>query len=230
VDAAGEIAFDVGSANPAAAAIAPPPGWAASREGAAMQAEVTVDLDRVVAWLKPCTSDANLLGTFGVRAAGAFVHQLDVDDLSGRAAGWFVARDTHLFDDTIGRIPGLSLVSHDRTVGGVTVTDVSVPMGPKFSYARTPTSVTAAIGDGLIDAIVGGHAAPATRLLHLELHPHALSEETWQKILEAPMLGLDNPAHRTRTLHRLLRWDLGQIDLDATPGVLVLTAHGRVHR
>ena len=165
-----------------------------------------------------------------MRAAGAFVHQLDLDDFSGRAAGWFVGRDTHLFDDAIGSIPGLSLVSHERTVAGVRVTDVSVPMGPKFSFARGATSVTAAIGEGLIDAIVGGRAAPATRLAHLEIHPYGLPDATWEQILKLPILGIDNPAHRTRTLRRLRRWDLGEIDLDASPGVLVLTAHGRVHR
>jgi hypothetical protein len=230
VDATGEIALELAGADPSAAAVAPPPGWATAREGAPLQAEWTADLDRVAAWLAPCYPDARGLSSFGVRAAAAFVQQLDVDDLSGRAAAWFVGHDTRVFDEAVGRIPGLSLVSHDRTVAGVGVTDVSVPMGPKFSYARTRTSVTAAIGDGLIDAIVGGRAAPATRLMHLELHPHGLSDETWQKIFEVRLLGLDNPAHRTRTLRRLLRWDLGQIDLDASPGMLVLTAHGRVHR
>ena len=51
VDATGEIAIEIAGADPSKAALAPPPGWATAREGAAIQAEWTADLDRVAAWL-----------------------------------------------------------------------------------------------------------------------------------------------------------------------------------
>jgi hypothetical protein len=232
LDESGSITVELAGADPSSAALALPPGWIAAREGAPVQAEWTLDVDRVAAWLAPCSPQtARNLTDLGLRGGAAFVDTLDPDAMTGRGALWFVGHDTHLFDDVLDHIPGLSLVSHDRTVAGVAVTDVSAPMLPAFSFARSPTSVTLAIGAKLIDAILTGSAAPATHLAHLELHPNALPEAAWQKIFAAvPMLVPADDAFRAKTLRRLRRWDLARVDLDASPGVLVLTAHGRVHR
>ena len=232
-DETGAITVELAGADPSAAALAPPPGWAAAREGAPVQAELTVDLDRLAAWIEPCSKGmAREVAWVGVRGGAAFVDELDPDAMTGRGALWFVAHDTRLFDDVLDRIPGISLVSHSRTVAGVGVTDVSPPMLPSFSFARTPTSVTVAVGEHLIDAIVARSAAPAraTRLAHLELHPYALPDAAWQKIFAAvPILVSADDAFRAATLRRLRRWDVASVDLDAGPGVLVLTAHGHVH-
>jgi len=230
-DENGAISVELAGADPSSAALATPPGWAAAREGAPVQAEVTLDLDRLAAWLAPCSPElASEITRPGVRGGAVFVDELDVDARTGRGAMWFVGHDTHLFDDVLDHIPGLSLLSHDRTVAGVGVTDVSAPMLPSFSFARTPTSVTLAIGEHLIDQILAGSAARATRLVHLELHPYALPDAAWHELFEAaPILVSADDSFRAATLRRLRRWDVARVDLDAGPGVLVLTAHGHVH-
>ena len=227
--ASGAIAIEVAGTGPADAAIATPPGWTAARDTAAIAAEWTADLPRVTKLVTACDpEDARDLASLPVTAAGAFVKDIDLGDLSGHAAVWFTGHDTRLFDDVIGQVPGLSLASHDRTVGTAHVTDVSVPLMPHFSYARTATSVVAAIGGGVIDQIVSGTAPAVKSLAHVEVHPWALSVDTWDQILKQG-LNVDVDARRQRTIRRLRRWDLARLDVVATPGAIVITGVGHLH-
>jgi len=223
-DATASITLEL-DGNAAASTLAPPPGWAKARQGAAIAAEWNLDLDRVAKLGAACELE---LPSMPVRAGGLFVHTLDLDKLEGTGAAWAAARDPRMFDELLDQIPGLSLGSHKRTVGGVTVVDVSMPMIPSFSYVKSATLIMVASGGGLIDALLTGAPPKTTTLAHVELRPWALPDDVWDQLLRYG-LHVDSDTNRKQWIRRIHRWDSGSIDLEAKPGALVLTARGRVH-
>jgi len=228
-DTTAAIAVEVTGTGPADAIIAGPAGWARARGDAAMQAEWNVDLDKVGALIAPCdASTARDLTSQGVLAVRAFVQALDIKDLSGRGAVFLAAHDNHLAEQALDNIPGLSLASRHRKVGAADVVDVSMPMIPSFSYAMTSTTTTAAVGEHLIDQVLGdGRAVRDATLAHVELHPWAFTPEVWDTLLEAA--GAGGKDRRARFVRRMRRWDLQRLDVSAASGAVIITAHGHAH-
>jgi hypothetical protein len=227
-DASGMLAVHVPGTAAADAVLASPAGWAAARKDAPIQVEWNADVDRLAGVARACGGGGGDLASVPVRAGGLFLQALDLSGPSGRGAGWAVMRDPSMFDKMLHQIPGIGLASHHRQVGTTDVVDVSMPMVPKFSYAVAASTIIVAAGAGVIDQVVG--AGPPTRgavLGHLEIHPYGLSPDVWDTALEGA--GIARRTARQRTLRRLQRWDVGQIDVVAEPGAIVVTGHGHRH-
>ncbi|MCE9573773.1 MAG: hypothetical protein K8W52_11520 [Deltaproteobacteria bacterium] len=224
-DARGSIAVELAGGIPADATFAAPAGWATARDQAPLQAEWGIDLDRVVPRLLAC--DAGLgreLARLPVKAGRAYVHSLDLDDLDGRGAAWVATREPRMVADMLDEIPARSLAEHKRTAHGVPVVDVSVPMLPKFSYVLGQGTFLGAAGGGEIDRVIGDGTTQPAALARIAVAPQAWPVELWDELFKAA--GLSREGARGRTIARLRRWTLGEIELSTTATGVILTAHG----
>ncbi len=224
-DARGSIAVELTGGVAPDAIFAAPAGWVAARAGAPLQVEWALDLDRVVPRLLAC--DASLgreVAQLPVKAGRGYLHAIDLDDLDGRGAAWVATRDPRLVADMLDEIPGRSLAERKRTAHGVAVVDVSVPMLPPFSYVLGAGTFLGAAGGGEIDRVIGDGTTATIALARLAVAPQAWPVETWDELLRAA--GLSREGARGRTIARLRRWTLGELELTATASGVVLTAHG----
>lgn len=224
-DARGSIAVEIAGGVPADATFAAPAGWAQAREGAPVQAELGIDLDRLVPRVSACERGLGRdLAELGVKAGRGYVHSIDIDDLSGRGAAWVATRNPRMISDLLDEIPARSLAEHKRAVHGVQVVDVSVPMLPKFSYVLGQGTFLGAASAGEIDRVIGdGTTAPAA-LARLVIAPQAWPADTWDELLKVAGFGRDGA--RGRMITRLRHWALGELELTSTATGVILTAHG----
>lgn len=161
----------------------PPPGYAEYRDGAALSVDWSVDLDlaeRVRAAVDcpgldrpivdPVHEMTGFAGPLGWHLAAT---ALDPDDLSGAAAVHLVLADPGLIEAQLESIPARSLFERTRRVAGVPVKVLSVPGLPSIGYRLDRDRFTLALGDGVLEVVLGPGQAPfpAGELGRFELRP-----------------------------------------------------------
>ena len=214
------LSFDLGDSAAAMQShvLAPPPGWGAVAQGAAVSAQWNLDLAAVAAWWQPCAAamslDANPLEQYGVRAARAIVLSFDPDAKSGAGA---VALD--LSSGTL-IAPYVAKATHfasDRTFGPYKGHHVSIPFVAKFDYVFDDKLAIAAMGDGVMDRIAAGTPAATPPVFAVSVAPAGMSKEAWTWLLE--QAGAPAPA---RLVERLAAWQEAhaQVTLEGTSLIL----------
>jgi hypothetical protein len=163
-----------------------PAGYYGFREESALSVDVAVDL----AWLERARAAAGCplfdrpivdplaaaLGG-GIRSYHLAARDLDVERLAGHLALYLTLTDRRGIARQLDQIPGRSWLERKRTIAGTEVRVLGgIPGLPSFSYRLTDADFTAAIGDGVMERVLG-EAAPgagADELFALALSPGRL--------------------------------------------------------
>lgn len=230
-DVRGAVVLEVGAAidRIRSLALPIPAGWVKARAEAPIQLDLGVDMHAVSRAFEPCTDEdlARELNLEEIRGGRAFVHALDLERMTGRAAAVFELVNPRFLDETIdgmiGRIPGISLMSKKRKVSGVAYTEVEVPSFPAFAYGTSSATGFAAIGGLLTVVLDGGIVAGGDELAHLAILPRAWPTATWDSLLREV---IHREEARADTIRRLHTWARGEVSVTAEGRALVLTAHG----
>ncbi|MBA3820657.1 MAG: hypothetical protein H0X17_17325 [Deltaproteobacteria bacterium] len=223
----GRLAFDLG---PAAAAISHatlpvPEGWAAATAQVPLAAQWNLDLTAVRTTIEPCARalDVGLVRAeqLGVRAGRAFLRTFDPDDRSGSGAVALDLAHQRFFASQLDDIPLRSALERKRQFGPHAGRTLTIPMFLTIDYVLTDALALAAVGDGLLTAIVGtGGGAPGP-VFAVDVQPLGLTAEAWTGLLE--LAGVRNAK---RVVERLLRWRAAHLALTVDGTRLVLTAAG----
>lgn len=223
------LAFDIGTASSTIAkALAPvPEGWTAAARGAAIAVQWNADLGAFRDWFAPCSKllgwDLGSLQVYGVRSGRAMLHELDLDEPSGRGAIALELAHRRYFASQLDQIPLRSRLESRRTFGPHDGKRLSIPFGPELDYVLTDQLALAAMGSNLLAQVVGtGKLAPGP-ILALHVAPHAWTEDTWRSALK--LVGNDH-LFGERFLKLLLRWREGHFMLALDGTRVVLTANG----
>jgi hypothetical protein len=228
-----------------AGAIGPPalPGLRGYRASAGVHLSLALDLD----WLSGAIRGAGcrlappfgdplaaFTGRAGARAYHLAAQDLDVEDLSGRLMAHLALRDPRFFEDQLDAIPGRRFLERKRQVAGVEVRVLdSLPGVPTVAYRLTADSLLAAVGDGMIGALLGaGPEAPAGReVASAGLFPGRLPKLGHLLGLAAGSLGLWNgQAHGEAAARRLRRYEWIGGDVVLEGDRLVLSAAMRLRK
>ncbi len=223
----GRVTFELGAAASgiAAAVLPDPPGWAAASANAPIAAQWNIDLARFAAWVSPCAGalsasrDLDDLRKTGVRSARLFVSALDIANTSGAGAVSLDVSSTHLVTELLDKIPMRSTIERDRTWHGVAGHHIGIPFGPAVDYVLDDKHALAAMGDGVIDAVLAPSGAPVTPLVQLDITPGGLSRQVWEQLASNLPLG-------RMFLATLSAWHDGHVTLALEGTTLVLEARG----
>lgn len=211
------LTVDVGNAAPGIAAqlVAPPPGWAAASDRAAIGAQWNLDLRSVADWLSPCVAKVDdrgrivagidlrqILDGYGVRTARAIVHAIDPDDRSGRGALSLDLTHRQFFAQLLEQVPMRSKFEKDRTYGVYNGKHLSVPFVATADYVLDDHVFLAAMGDGFLQQVGSGTPPAGTpSVFAIDLIPSGLSVEDWAWLFDQ----IDVPAPQ-RLAQRMQSW------------------------
>jgi hypothetical protein len=220
----GRITLELGAAASgiAAAVLPDPPGWAAASANAP---KWNIDLARFAAWVSPCagaigaSGDLEHLRKTGVRSARVFVSALDLSNTTGSGAISLELSSPQLVATYLDKIPMRSTIERDRTWHGVAGHHIGIPFGPTIDYVLDDKHAIAAVGDGVIDAVLAPSGAPATPLVQLDITPGGLSRQVWEQLASNLPLG-------RMFLATLSAWHDGHLTLALEGTTLVLEARG----
>jgi hypothetical protein len=207
--------------------LAAAPGWYGVRNGAPLQLDVGLDVGAVMQKIGRCIPMDRKMSDLGLRTVHVAAHEF-AGGIPSKAGAYVDLVDDRGVRALLDQIPLLSHFSNHRKVGSDDVEDVSIPMVPDFSYSLTTKRGVAAVGSGVIDAILSGQGtAPAGELFHLDVHPNQVPDDAWNLIFEN-VLDVHSDEHEA-TLAALKKWD--DIALDATldQDELVITLSGTRH-
>lgn len=225
--ASGTLAFEIG---PSAAAIARalmpvPEGWAEVAGKAPIAAQWNLDAAVMRAALDPCarTLDIELddFERFGVRSARVLLRSLDPDDRSGTGAVALDLAHKRALAGYLDDIPLRSTLERRRTFGPHAGYSLSIPTMFSLDYVLTDTLALAAVGDGLLTAIVGRGATVPGPVFSVDIMPGGLTPEAWAVILEVAGL-----PHSHATIERLRQWRDAHVAVTIDGSRLVLRAWG----
>lgn len=223
------LAFDVGPASAAIAKLlAPvPEGWNAAARGAAIAVQWNADVNAFRSWFAPCSKLAGWelggLEAYGVRSGRAMLHELDLDEPSGRGAIALELAHQRFFAAQLDDIPLRSRLESRRTFGPHQGKQLSIPFGPKLDYVLTDQLALAGMGPSLLAQVVGsGKVAPGP-IAALDVAPQAWSQDAWRSVLR---LAGNDALFGDRFLKLLMRWREGHFALALDGTRVVLTANG----
>jgi hypothetical protein len=230
--AAGKVGLRVAVSPPwtseiAKHVVAPPPGWSAVADAAAVAVAWNVDLVDVIDTVGSCapvTFNWFMIGRrlheLHVRAARAAVQSFDPDDPM-KASG-AVALDLAgpspigaVLDD----IPLRAQLERDRNFGGYAGKRIAIPLGPTLDYVLTDRIALAAVGDGLLDRMVAPTAARPAPLLAFDARPSMLSTAAWRWIFQRADL-----RYAQKIAEEIVRWKRVHIAIAVVNHELVLDA------
>jgi hypothetical protein len=200
-----------------------PAGWADARKGAPLQLEVGIDVRAIARAFSPC-ADEDLAGNMDSEAPSSgrlFVHEIDIDDMKGKGAAAVELSDPGLVARALDDVPGISLMRKRRKVAGAEVTDVNVPMLPRFSYAQVGATTVVSVSSA-IDALLAFGPA-GDEVARFEILPRAWPVETWDALLRE-VVGREDA--RADTIRRLRAWSRGFVSASVEGRAVVLFAHG----
>lgn len=221
------VALDVGAAAQtlARATLPVPEGWAAAAARVPLAVQWNLDLPYVRQATAPCARtlgiDLSALDAIGVRTARALLRSFDPDDRSGTGAVALDLAHERYFAARLDDIPLRSALERKRQFGPLAGRSLAVPMFLTIDYVLTDTLALAAVGDGLLAAIVGQGGSQPGPVFALDVQPLGLSREAWEALLEL----VDAP-HARRVVERLLAWREARISLAIDGSRLVLAASG----
>ena len=223
----GRITFELGTAaaRVAAAVLPDPPGWMAVATSAPLAAQWNVDLGRVLGWLAPCAGvlDARRelaeLRDTGVLSARAFVQSLDLASTSGVGAVSLDLSSTKQVVGLLDEIPLRSTLERDRTWSGVAGHHLGIPFGPTIDYVLDEHRALAAMGDGVIDAVLAPGRGQPTPLFQLDVTPSGLPRKVWEMLFHR----FDLPQ---KMLGVFTSWHDGHLALTLDGTALVFEARG----
>lgn len=221
----GRLALDLG---PAAAAVAQavvpvPEGFAAAAAQAPLVAQWNLDLGAVRGWLAPCLraggADLRVLDQVGVRSGRAVLQAFDPDDKRGAGAILLELAHQRFFAGQLDDIPLRSTLERSRRFGPHAGHSLAIPFVATIDYVLTDKLALAAVGDGLLAAIVGSGAATPGPLAAIDVVPAGLSPEAWATLFDAAGLPAD------LLVKTLMRWREGHVALTLEGSSLVLGLH-----
>jgi hypothetical protein len=225
------LAVDVGAAATGvkAAILAPPDGWAAASEQAAVSAQLNLDVPATLAWAEPCLAltHTNLrsIAALGVRTARAIIHKINPSRLSGSGVVSADLTSPQLVKGYLDKIPFRSRFESARKFGPYDGVTLALPLGgPKVDYVLSDTLVLAGFGDGMLARAVGRGPGTTNALLALDISPPALGADAIEFLLDQ----IDVPRAR-KIAELLLQWRHGRaaVLLDGTRLVLELRGNRR---
>ncbi len=223
----GSLAFDLGPAAQriAAATLPPPPGFAGLAAKAPIAVQWNLDLGAVASFLEPCMKLAggspDELTKYGVRTARIAVQTLDLGDKSGTGV---IAADLSaksFVASYLDQIPQRSLFESDRTYGGYHGKHISVPFVAKLDYVLDDQRAFVAMGDGMMDRLVGGAGGPVP-VFALDLIPSGFSESVWTFVIGA----MTNEWFAKRASSALQSWQAAHLRVTIDREALVIDASG----
>ena len=140
------------------------------RAAAAIHGELDVDL-RTLSILRGASrrplappSSARgptLLGAPSVIGWRIAASDLRLDPPDGHVALNLALRDESFARELLDEIPMRSVIESGARVAGVDVRVIDVPLYPRLTYRLAGGSFTAAVGDGVIERMLGGTSGPA---------------------------------------------------------------------
>lgn len=200
-----------------------PTGWGDARKGAPLQLDVGVDVRGIARAFSPCAGD-DLVAEMDAELPSSgrvFVHEVDLDDMKGRGAAAVELTDPGMIGRALDDIPGIRFMKKVRSVGPVDVTDVNVPMLPRFSYAQVGATTVIAVSSAIDAFVMPG--APGDELARFEILPRAWPVETWDGLLAEVIRRREA---RADTIRRLRAWSRGLVTASLEGRAVVLFAHG----
>jgi hypothetical protein len=200
-----------------------PSGWVTARQGAPLQFEVGVDLRAAARRFSPCAGNdlAAEMDEEMPSSGRVYVHEIDVDDMKGKGAAAVELTDPSIIARALDDVPGISFLMKRRKVAGVDVTDVNVPMLPRFSYAQVGATTVIAVSSA-IDALVSVQP-PGDELARFEVLPRAWSESTWNDLLHEVQR---RDEARKDTVRRLRNWSHGLVTVSLEGRAVVIAGLG----
>jgi hypothetical protein len=206
--ASGRFAFELGptSATIANAILPPPDGFAAASERAPLVAQWNLDLPVVARTLGPCAKlfdkDLASLTGYGARTARVILRSFDPSGPSGTGALALDLANKSYFAARLDDIPLRSRFEDKKQFGPYAGRHLSIPLVPDVDYVLTDTVALAAVGDGILERVVGsGKPAARAPILALDVLPAGLSAAAWAALLEL----VDVPGAR-RIADALTHW------------------------
>jgi hypothetical protein len=186
------VSIDLGTAaGGVARAIVPPPaGWDKAFSAAPFVFEDNVDFTAIAAWLQPCAAlfggdDLAELTGAGVRTARFGLLSADPDNpLKARGAVALDLTDRKTVGSLLDRIPMRKTFERDHDFGGLHGHRISIPTQGTVDYVLDDHVALAALGDGLLEQVVAGTAAPTSRLFAIDVRPAAMPADAWKSLLE----------------------------------------------
>ncbi len=212
----------------------PPPGYRGLRDAAAIQGELDVNLAwaaglqrRTRCALAPPLSarDLAMLGAPSVLGWRIAASDLRLDPPSGQVALHLALRDPSFARDLLDQIPMRSMIEHGERVAGVDVRVIDAPLYPRLTYRLAGGALTAAMGDGVIERMLGGSAGdpePGRTVLAAGIRPGQLPGAGRVLAEVARLAGLHRPGYFDRLGRRLERYDRGWARLSLEGDDLVL--------
>lgn len=229
-----ELAPSLAHAFTRAFAPPPPAGYRALRAAAAIHGELDVDL-RMVAGLfngsgcplAPRLSSRELasLGSPSVIGWRIAASDLRLDPPDGHVGLELALRDESFARDLLDQIPMRSVIESGSRVAGVDVRVIDVPLYPRLTYRLAGGSFTAAIGDGVIERMLGGSSGPAEpgrTVFWAGIWPGRLPGAGRILAAVAGLAGIRRPGYFERLGQRLERYDHGWARLSLQGDDLVL--------
>ncbi len=221
----GALVADLGDPAPLSALMLQPPGgWTKERDGAVLQADLSIDVEAALGAMRTCFSSDEDRSTFGVKTAHVAVHGFDADGWPDQAAVY-----TDLSTDRFLRsyIPNNAMVralSSSRKIGSDTVIDIEIPGWMSVTYLLSPTRAIVSRGDGHMETVLGAGDPPKDELFHLQVRPREIPDRMW--MLALSQLDVARDSARDRTVERIKAWDEIVIDgkLVGAQAVMTVTA------
>jgi hypothetical protein len=226
---AARFALDVGAAGDgiAKSLLPPPQGWSKAAEKAALAMQWNADLRTVRSWVSPCLETVNVampdLERFGVRAGRAQLTSFSADDKAGTGAIALDLAHKKFFASLLDDIPLRSVIEKKRTFGPHSGRSLAVPLGPTVDYVLSDVLALAAVGGGMMQAMVGtGPGAPTSTVFALDLVPGALDRRDWEELFALVEL-----RDGKRITEHMMAWQRANLALTIDGPRLVLGASGQ---
>lgn len=216
----GALVADLAEPSKLEALILPaPPGWSNARANAALQVDVSVDVDAAMQAMRGCFGS----GLFGLKTAHVALHHFDDDGWPDKAAAYADLSTDRVLRGLLSQIPFLGRMSSGRKIGSTDVIDVSVPFFIDFTYLLTPSRMAASRGSGMMELVLGEGQSWDNELFRFEVHPQQIPDAAWHLAFE--QLDLDRRATE-RTIQRLRAWSEGKVEARLDGGRVVVTVAG----
>jgi hypothetical protein len=141
--------------------------------------------------------------------------------MKGRGAAAVELTDPGIIARALDDVPGISFLMKRRKVAGVDVTDVNVPMLPRFAYAQIGATTVITVSSA-IDTLVSLEP-PGDEVARFEVLPRAWSEATWNDLLHEVQR---RDEAREDTVRRLRNWSHGLVTVSLEGRAVVIAGLG----